>query len=193
LDVFTLQTVESISVLPTTARGLAGHVQLSDVMNRYMWDMYRVYVDGDSWAQARVKLPGDARRNNANEPHGGYVAEKEYDEEFLDGVRTRTKIGSIHLEFSYAGVYPRTFLAYGIVHEATHKFARTDDNAYTDDDAYARLNRALRLRNADSYAYVVLSLHLNRLIKDLAMSLQTIPRKDSTLPTRFTRRAADEV
>ena len=40
--------------------------------------------------------------------------------------------GGIHIEFADVGEYPRLLLALFIVHEATHKFADTEDRAYTE-------------------------------------------------------------
>src|SRR6266566_1423118 len=56
----------------------------------------------------------------------------------------------IHIEFSNVTKYPRLLLALAIVHEATHKFAHTEDHAYTDDDNYKKLIVAQRIENADS-------------------------------------------
>jgi hypothetical protein len=80
------------------------------------------------------------------------VLERVWDDVFSNVTHRRLKIGSIHFEFSYAAGYPRPFLAMGMVHEATHKFARTNDEAYTNEDDYASLTRRQRIRNVDSYA-----------------------------------------
>ncbi len=88
----------------------------------------------------------------------------------------------IHIEFSNIAKYPRLLLALAIVHEATHKFAHTEDHAYTDDDNYERLILAQRIENADSFAYVVISIALNQLIKDLEEFLKAVPRDDQTGP-----------
>jgi hypothetical protein len=181
------------SVLDRTANGLAGHVQLSDVLSHYIWNLYEVYQDGLDWDSARIEVEGDYREDNPARSRGGYVEVKEGDEVFLNLTRTVTRLGSIHVEFSYAAVYPRRFLAHCIVHEATHKFADTDDNAYTDEDTYARLTGERRLNNADSYAYTILSLYKNRLITDLGMALRAIRRNDRTEPPAFTRGRADQV
>jgi hypothetical protein len=88
----------------------------------------------------------------------------------------------IHIEFSNVTKYPRLLLALVIVHEATHKFAHTEDHAYTDDDNYEKLIAAQRIENADSFAYVVISIALNRLIKNLEQFLKAVPRNDQTGP-----------
>ena len=181
------------SVLTSTADGLAGHVQLSDVLSRYMWNLYEVYIDGHTWDETRVRLKGEYRKDNPQEPRGGYVEDRTRKEEFLNATRTTVKSGNIHVEFSYAAVYPKMFLAHVIVHEATHKFGGTDDYAYTEEDHYARLRLAERINNADSYAYTVLSLSANVLIKDLNTALQAILRTDPRPARTFVRNEAEEV
>lgn len=119
--------------------------------------------------------------------------EASWDEVFANVTQKRQKLGSIHIEFSYASVYPRPFLALAIAHEATHKFADTNDYATTDDTQYKRLTQGQRVQNADSFAYTVLSLHTGQVIKDLKMALQVIPRPDPTFPPTFKRNAAHEV
>jgi hypothetical protein len=55
------------------------------------------------------------------------------------------------------------------------KFADTEDHAYTDDGKYEKLNVEQRIENADSFAYVVISIALNQLIKDLEQFLKSSP------------------
>ena len=181
------------SVLRRTADGLAGHIQLSEALNRYVWDLYEVYLDGVTLQEARIELGGSYRFDNPDYPRGGYVLEREWDDVFSNVTYRRLKIGSIHFEFSYAAGYPRPFLAMGIVHEATHKFARTNDEAYTDEDDYASLTRRQRILNADSYAYTALSLHLGVLITDLRMAIENLPQLDPTPPAAFERKPPQEV
>jgi hypothetical protein len=178
------------SVLARTSTGLAGDVQLSDVLARYRWNLYDVYTNGKTWDEARRELPGNYRKNNAKKPWGGYVAVETLP---LDTGEVLTWLGSIHIEFSYASVYPRPFLAMAIVHEATHKFADTHDRAGTDHQRYAGLTQQKRIENADSYAYAVLSLHRRQLVTDLRMALETIPPIDPTFPPRFTRNPAYKI
>lgn len=92
------------------------------------------------------------------------------------GSHERSKIGDMYIAFSCAAIYPRRWLALCIIHEATHKFANTEDRAYTDQDEYTRLFREEHIENADSYAYTVLSLRLNQLIKDLRSPFSPFPR-----------------
>jgi hypothetical protein len=176
-----------ISVLTRTSTGLAGDVQLSDVLARYRWNLYDVYTNDKSWDEARRELQGKYRKDNAEKPWAGYVAVETLER---DTGEVMVWLGSMHIEFSYASVYPRPFLAMAIVHEATHKFADTEDWAATDDKKYARLSQRKRIENADSYAYAVLSLYRRQLVADLRMLLETIPPIDPTSPPRFTRNAA---
>jgi len=46
-----------------------------------------------------------------------------------------------------------------LVHEAGHKFCDLDDMAYVDDPRYRQMDVTEALRNADSYAYMVVSLY----------------------------------
>ena len=121
---------------------------LVGLLSRYIWNLYEIYQDGRGWDDARIRLDGAYRGDNPSRSRGGYVAEKEGEEVFLNLTRTIRKVGRIHIEFSYAAMYPRRFLAHCIVHEATHKFADTDDYAYTDEDEYAGLTAARRINNA---------------------------------------------
>jgi roadblock/LC7 domain-containing protein len=98
--------------------------------------------------------------------------------------QTEWRPKGIHIEFSNATKYPRLFLAMCIVHEATHKFAHTEDHAYTEDDNYKTLTTAQRIENADSFAYVAISIFLDRLIKDLEQFLKAVPQNDQTGPKR---------
>jgi hypothetical protein len=46
-----------------------------------------------------------------------------------------------------------------IIHEATHKYLCTADEAYAHQDTYAGLSLAKTLNNADSYAWAAVSLY----------------------------------
>lgn len=180
-----------INVIGDTLDGLDavnGDVTVSDVLSQYRWDLYKVYVDRLSWEDAREELRGKFRPKSkhqptADKPRSGYVLFKEWEEEFLDGIITRSEAKSIHIEFSNVTQYPMLLLALAIVHEATHKFAHTEDHAYTDDDEYQKLTVKQRIENADSFAYVVISIALNQLIKDLEQFLEVVPRNDTRGPT----------
>lgn len=65
----------------------------------------------------------------------------------------RSASGRIHVRFSTLADTDAT--ADTIVHEATHKFAFTDDKAYRNESAYDRLDVDRAVKNADSYAAFV--------------------------------------
>jgi hypothetical protein len=111
------------------------------------------------------------------------------------GSHERPKIGDMYIAFSCAAIYPRRWLALRIIHEATHKFANSEDRTYTDQDEYTRLFGEECIENADSYAYTVLSLRLNQLIKDLRESILAIPENDpaDASPAAIQRKSASEV
>ena len=75
-----------MKVIADTLRGLNavnGDVVLSDVLSRYRWDLYKVYVDGLSWDKAREELGGKFRPKSkdqptADQPRSGYVLFKEF-------------------------------------------------------------------------------------------------------------------
>jgi len=92
--------------------------------------------------------------------------------------------GGIHIEFADVAEYPSLLLAMVIVHEATHKFADTEDHAYTEQNKYAGLTREQRIENADSFAYVVISITLNQLIGDLKQFLQVVPKDYQRTPKK---------
>lgn len=72
--------------------------------------------------------------------------------------RNEVTTKSIHVEFSYADTYSDRALSRVIVHEASHKFADTEDYAYHHEPAYDGLPRRKTTDNADSYAYLLMSL-----------------------------------
>lgn len=73
--------------------------------------------------------------------------------------------GSIHLAFDLTSTYSETALARIIAHEATHKFADTEDHAYMHEfTKFAAMTQAQACDNADSYAYAAISILRNRLI-----------------------------
>jgi hypothetical protein len=70
--------------------------------------------------------------------------------------------GSIHVDydlfrFKKSG-WNRNFLACVIIHEASHKWCRTQDNSYIDDASYKRQTADLKVENADSYAFFAMSI-----------------------------------
>jgi hypothetical protein len=76
-----------------------------------------------------------------------------------------TAQGSIHLAFDLTSTYSETAIARIIVHEATHKFADTEDHAYSHETAkWSAMTMAQACDNADSYAYAAISLLRGRLV-----------------------------
>jgi Domain of unknown function (DUF4157)/Lysine-specific metallo-endopeptidase len=63
--------------------------------------------------------------------------------------------GDIHLRFSMLSKSPAERVGIILVHEATHKFAGTDDNAYRGGSRWAGMTHAQALKNADSYSEYV--------------------------------------
>jgi hypothetical protein len=85
-------------------------------------------------------------------------------------------MGTIHLTFekflkeqTRLNQTPRkkTALAGLVIHEASHKFCATRDHAYVHQrNEYKTMTHAQALENADSYAFVALSLHCWKLVED---------------------------
>jgi hypothetical protein len=74
---------------------------------------------------------------------------------FLSGFRH----GEVHVEFGEVVNYTANSLARLIIHEATHKYFNTDDEAYAHENTYAGLSLAQSLNNADSFAWAAVSLY----------------------------------
>jgi lysine-specific metallo-endopeptidase family protein len=78
---------------------------------------------------------------------------------------TRGVAKSIHLEFMLLGIWSEPAIARIIIHEATHKFAKTEDHAYMSDEAkWAGMTPPQSIQNADSYAYAALSFYARRIV-----------------------------
>ena len=170
-----------LQIMTKTDEGLNRAVTLSDSLNYYAWNDY---------VQSGVPLaqPGKSRVGTETSKEEGHVKlsrkfipKSLYGtaEEFVEGAR------SIHIEFSLAAVYPPFQLARIIVHEATHKFAGTRDNAYTyEEEDYEDLTYQERVFNADSYAYVTISIALNKLIKNENELFQVVPQDYQRSPKK---------
>ena len=91
-----------------------------------------------------------------------------YDEEA--GKEVEAAWGNIHVDFwlfTHQTHWTDLALAGLIIHEASHKFLNTDDRAYCHDGRkYIDLEKSLKLKNADSYAYAAISLYADELIED---------------------------
>lgn len=67
--------------------------------------------------------------------------------------------GEIHVSLDRLKDYTPISYARIIIHEATHKYFNTDDEAYAHEDTYAGLSLSQTLNNADSYAWAAVSLY----------------------------------
>jgi hypothetical protein len=67
--------------------------------------------------------------------------------------------GEIHVSLELLKDYSALSYARIIIHEATHKYFNTDDEAYAHENTYAGLSLAETLNNADSYAWAAVSLY----------------------------------
>jgi hypothetical protein len=169
-----------LKVINNTAKGLSAPLILSDVLSYSTVDLYKVYRDKLTIDKARHLPLGSfreatAKKNvNTGEPEEmeGYVRlKREVRESGIAPKPLQDNIsdlyGSMHIEFALASIYPRPQMARVIVHEATHKFAGTEDMAYCLGQVwYPQMGAFDMTHNADSYTYVVLSIYCNRLIKN---------------------------
>ncbi|MDR6539603.1 hypothetical protein [Variovorax soli] len=67
--------------------------------------------------------------------------------------------GEIHVSLERLKDYSALSYARIVIHEATHKYFNTDDEAYAHENTYAALSLAETLNNADSYAWAAVSLY----------------------------------
>ena len=72
--------------------------------------------------------------------------------------------GPIHVDFDLLSTYSLRAFARIVIHEATHRFCDTDDEAYCHEPAYPGLTPEQCANNADSYAYAALSFHAKALV-----------------------------
>jgi hypothetical protein len=112
----------------------------------------------------------------------GYVTSKtahlsskdrdDFSNKALRGKHLKVEIGpehrkSIHFDFHYlttAGVaskYSHLSVARTIIHEASHRFASTKDFAYIFNAPYGTLGKNKAVNNADSYAWMAISIYKN--------------------------------
>ena len=62
--------------------------------------------------------------------------------------------GDIHVAFAYA--FDTNLIAWTIIHEASHKFCGTNDNAYFSEPKYQQLTPKQRINNADNYGELLM-------------------------------------
>jgi hypothetical protein len=75
------------------------------------------------------------------------------------GITCGFRHGEIHIPLGRATEFTDISLAQLIIHEATHKYLNTDDEAYATQDHYPNLDLTQSLNNADSYAWAAVSLY----------------------------------
>jgi hypothetical protein len=167
-------------IMTETDEGLNRSMTLSDSLNYYTWNDYAQDEPRVALGKSRAGTEDEAEEGHVK-VSGKFIPKSAYwtSEEFVKGAR------SIHIEFSLAAVYPPFQLARLIVHEATHKFAGTSDHAYTyEEDDYEDLTYQERVFNADSYAYVVISIALNKLIKNENQLFEVVPQDYQRTPKK---------
>lgn len=81
------------------------------------------------------------------------------DWDWSSGITCGFKHGEIHVPFGRAHQFTAISMAGLIIHEATHKYLNTDDEAYANETSYPALSLAECLNNADSYAWAAVSLY----------------------------------
>lgn len=72
--------------------------------------------------------------------------------------------GSIHIEFNLLKAALRNVVSMTLIHEASHRFANTQDHAYAYQSGYPSLTRAQAIDNADSYAFFAWSISLGTVV-----------------------------
>jgi hypothetical protein len=181
-----------ITGLREIEEGLSGELTLSDLLSPTKWDPHNAYATANleplSWGE-EAKL-GDMR---AQKIAGAYRPGFDKDDkQFAMGfVQPKKKfrenvgpldplpeipanISSIHLQFAVVESCSTWANVTLLVHEASHKFARTQDwNYATTNSAYDTLKRGRAIlepyesvNNADSYAFFCISLGMGRVVKD---------------------------
>ncbi|HYM78266.1 MAG TPA: hypothetical protein VE377_19990 [Candidatus Dormibacteraeota bacterium] len=134
-------------VLETTRKGLRERVEIVDLPQ-------------SDFRANRLEIEAQARKRKYNlapaQDNSRYVAPKPLSPTGLFGyVRGAfpAVAGRIHLAFGY--LFDEKLSTWTVIHEATHKFAGTVDNAYWDDD-HNRWEKTISvgkaIKNADSYA-----------------------------------------
>lgn len=81
------------------------------------------------------------------------------DAKFYSNTMSGFRNGEIHVSLDMLKDYSALSYARIIIHEATHKYFNTDDEAYAHEDTYPGLSLAETLNNADSYAWAAVSLY----------------------------------
>lgn len=128
--------------------------------------IYLIDIDAD-----HRDIEGGEFVNPANADHGtlGYVSAEKTSLDpmtwraagfrWSNGITCGFRHGEIHIPLSRATEFTDISLAQLIIHEATHKYLNTDDEAYATEGAYRNLDLTESLNNADSYAWAAVSLY----------------------------------
>jgi hypothetical protein len=75
--------------------------------------------------------------------------------------------GNIKVDFTLLGKVPRLQIAGTLIHESTHKMKNAVDHCYASSSGtYKTLTKAQAMDNADSYAFVAISLYKMTYIKN---------------------------
>jgi hypothetical protein len=75
--------------------------------------------------------------------------------------------GNIKVDFTLLGTVPRLQIAGTLIHESTHKMKNAVDHCYASSSgSYKMLTKAQAMDNADSYAFVAISLYKMTYIKN---------------------------
>jgi hypothetical protein len=133
----------------------------SDKMNPLIQEEVNLLKNGTTRGTTKLRWPVRARF--ANTPEGKEKVRKaEY--RFF----TPDDWGSIHVNFYNLPFVPPLRIAITIIHETSHKMANTGDFGYADglDKRYEMLSKNESLLNADSYAYLAISLYKKTAIKN---------------------------
>lgn len=81
------------------------------------------------------------------------------DGKFVNNTISGFRLGEMHVSFELLEAYSALSYARIVIHEASHKYLSTDDEAYAHADTYAGLSLAQTLNNADSFAWAAISLY----------------------------------
>jgi hypothetical protein len=140
---------------------LKGEIVLSDLAESYRKPM--IYFDNQTGTQKTEDWKNTY----------GYVLTKH------PGTPQKVK-KSIHIRFSRVENGHKVKTAQHIIHEASHKFADTRDEAYGFEPGYANLDVVKSTRNADSIAYYIVCLAQQEFI-----DYDSLSKKYSLAPPSF--------
>ena len=121
--------------------------RMDQVRQGLMRQLELVDIDPKTWAVNCKRYEQLAARH----PHSGRVTSMGGRIFGTLGYQRTNADGRIHIAFGY--LFDTDSSAWTIVHEASHKFCKTDDKAYIKQDAFDKsLSPKILADNADSYA-----------------------------------------